>query len=329
MKKFLAIAFFAFSLGLYPSPAKMEASSFPKQLPIFEVKGYYNFSDHVDALLQAFYGDSWTSLKYKKYKGVDYWVADKKEAHIYADRFSLRSYDDISCYRSNMPGVRLSSEADIDRKPGEKIVDSIPGVYTFPEAQELVKTFIEKANIPLENYRVSFVSSEDPTMTKERSHYYFICFVPTYAGIPLWGYSPTDGLIEASITDEGLADIYMNDIPQNTEEIGIANIIDPSKIELKNLTADHQRIADNILNQDKEVLDILSEEELFASDGSVYTQQITKLTPKWTLLYAIKEENGTAIIKPIWNFSAEEFKQYERGGDYILFDAQTGLELQY
>lgn len=248
---------------------------------------------------------------------------------IASDRFSLRVYDDISCYRSNMPGVRLSSEADIDRKPGEKIIDSIPGVYTFPEAQELVKIFIEKANIPLKNYRVSFVSSEDPTMTKEKSHYYFICFVPTYAGIPLWGYSPSDGLIEASITDEGLADIHITNIPQRLEEIGQANIIDPSGIELKNLMADRQRLADNIQNQAKEVLGSLSEEELFASDGSVYTQQITKLTPVWTLLYAIKEENGRAMIKPIWYYSAEEFKQYEKDVEYILFDAQTGLELPY
>lgn len=313
--------------SLCPSTSKAETGSFPKQLPVFEVKGYYNFSEHVDELLQAFYGDAWTSLKPKEYKGLHYWLGEKKEAMIADDRFTLKIHGDISCYTSNMPGVRLSPE--VQKKPGEKIVDNLPGVYTFTEAQELVDEFIARSKIPLGDYQVYYVSSEDPTMTKEKSHYYFIRFVPVFAGIPL-SENRTLGLyITACITDEGLENVHMEGILQKIEEVGSVEIIDPSKIMLKDLAADNQRLADEIMNPTKETLDSLSGEKLFASDGSIYNQRITGLTPIWTLAYAMVQKDGKVLIKPVWQLSAKEFKQYEHLLYEITFDAQNGMEMPY
>jgi hypothetical protein len=289
-------------------------------------KEVYTFSDHTDQILQAFYGDDWRALKPKEYKGLHYWLSENKRALIEKDRVSLDIDGKTSYMSRKSPRVRLSSEVGL--KPGEKIIDDIPGVYTYQESQELFRNFVNNAGIPLDTYHIWFLSSEDPTMTKEKSHYYYIRIEPMYSEIPISQYRNNGVGIAACVTDDGLVFANISSLPQTVKEVGEASIINPSEIAMTNLMPENQDIANNILHPSPDFLSELSGRDLFSSDGSTYKHNIVKLTPKWSLQYAVVNEGGRVLIKPVWLFSAYEFELYEMVDlYYILFDAQNGIEM--
>jgi hypothetical protein len=151
---------------------------------------------------------------------------------------------------------------------------------------------------------------------------------PVYSEIPVSQYRNNDVGIVACVTDDGLVFANISNLPQTVEEVGEASIINPSEIAMTSLTIGNQDIANNILHPSPDFLKGFSERDLFSSDGSTYRQNVAKLTPKWSLQYAVVNEGGRVLIKPVWLFSAYEFELYEKEDMYhILFDAQNGSEM--
>ena len=257
-----------------------------------------------------------------------------QRCHIGVQSMALLNYAaTVSYTKSNLGSTRLTAEAQRGDAP---LIDTTPGIYTLTEAESMALSFFAEAGVQIPEAESVFVVCEDPTQTKERSRYYYLVLSPAFYGVPLLEYPvlrpmsvsvTTD--MSAVVSDEGIVELHAGNIPIIGDAVGKAAILSPDAISLEDLSAGAQGVVESIFYPDALFLQVFEGLSRIAADGSTYTQRVESITPLWQLRYEAYAEGGDTLLRPVWVLTAEEFLQYEMHiPNYVLFDAQTGREIE-